>query len=194
MVLGAGRSAAGLAAAVAGELRTLARAPAVVVLVWCPSGPVLRPASHRLPARAARRAAAWLADAHAAPLVVRRRSVWMMLPDDPEAAAALADGVQAASPDPVVLVIAGPRPEAFEPLLALQSAVIVARRAVEDDGIAALAEDGIRARGIPSCAAVAPTGVRAWLALGGWGRSAALRDLASGPSVARAARPEAGAA
>jgi hypothetical protein len=127
-VLGAPAFVVPVAAACAGELRARERAAAALICIWRPPGapaPPLDPEPEEPAARSpagattpgAKRLAGRLA-AHRLPATACGRLAWLAL--DPGAAEAAAQfrRARAVSAVPVVLAVAGPRPEPLEPLLA----------------------------------------------------------------------------
>jgi hypothetical protein len=164
--------------AVATLLARRSRAACAIACVWtAPSRPAHSEA--RPPAgRAARRLASALA---ARGLSVRAcgRAAVVALDADAEAARTGAGrAAAAAGTAPVVLVLGGPRPAAFDALLAEQDAILVLTRPGADPAMAALAAGGLPESG-PA------RGVRA-LALGPAARALAAAGLAVPAPVRRA--------
>jgi hypothetical protein len=121
-VLGTAGHVPPVAAACAGELRARAGSGAALVCLWRPGGEAPRdeedpasPAGATTPA--ARRAAAAL-EAERLRATACGRLAWLALPDDPADAAPVLRRGLAVAAVPVVIAIAGPRPAAFEPVLA----------------------------------------------------------------------------
>jgi hypothetical protein len=131
VVLGAAQLVVPVAAACAGELRARSKAAAALLCIWRPAdAPAEPPAAEpdatdtpaaRSPAGAttpgARRLAARLV-ARDLPATACGRLAWLALDPDPADAAAQFRRCAASSGTPLVLAVAGPRPEPFEPLLA----------------------------------------------------------------------------
>jgi hypothetical protein len=164
--------------AVAALLARRARAACGLACVWTASPPPAHPDARPPASRAARRLAAALAGRG---LTVRAcgRAAVIALDADPAAARAGAGrAAAAAGTAPVVLVLGGPRPAAFDALLAEQDAVLVLTRPGADPAIAALAAGGLPEAG-PARA------VRA-LALGPAARALSAAGLAIPAPVRRA--------
>jgi hypothetical protein len=167
------RAVAPIAAAAAAELRVRARAPAALVALWRPGAPARTPAGAALPA--ARGLAARLTtEGQRATACVRL--AWVVLPDDPAEAADRVRQLAARAGVPVVLGLCGPRPDAFEPLLA-EHAVAVA--VLPSDADAALRTLAFLALPTPVRAihAPLPAGPPRWAAMAGLGRLRSLPAL-----------------
>jgi hypothetical protein len=160
-VLGNLADAPPVAGALAGALRAAAHAPTAAVAVWAPGagadprrGPAT-PAASRLAARLSARDLAAAA---------RGRLAWVSLDDHPVAAAVAARRLAGALEVPLVTVVAGPRCEVVEGLLAEQDLVLV---------VTADPEGPLGRLAVASCTGAAlacgPCGAAAarWLALAG---------------------------
>lgn len=142
VVLGASSGVVPLGAALANELRCRARAGAALLMVWAPSGPAV-PAAPAWPAT--RR----LAERHALrepSAVARGKLVRVDLPADPEVAAAEIPALVAGDV-PAVLVMAGPRPAAFDAPLAAAKLVVLVPDAEHPPTLTGLATDELRRTG-----------------------------------------------
>lgn len=140
-------SALGPALAIALARRT--RSAISVVGLWRPRDP--ERAAPRAPAsRAAGRLATSLRGRDV-PAVAGGRVVRATLPADPDDAVASAERLYAATDAPVVLVIAGPRTDTIDALLARQDALVVAsdRVGVDVDPVAELAARRLAELGPP---------------------------------------------
>src|SRR5688500_1196784 len=174
-VLGSAAEAVPVGALLANALRAAAGASVAAVAVWAPGS---RHPLRRGPATlAAARLAARLS-ARGLPAVRRGRLAWMVLDDHPVAAAVAARRAGAALEVPLVVVLAGPRCEVVEGLLAEQDLVVVA--AAEPDG--ALARIAVAGCPTAALACAAPgAGPPRWLAragvAGAHGLDAPLRSL-----------------
>jgi hypothetical protein len=171
VVLGAPTAAVPVAAACAGELRAQARAAAAVLCVWRGGEP---PAGATTPA--VRRLAARLA-AHGLAATASGRLAWVALDPAPGDAAAQVQRARALAGAPVVLAVAGPRPAAFEPLLADAALALVVLPAEADETLRALA-----LATLPSRASLAvpplPPGPPRWAAMAGLARMRSLKPVA----------------
>jgi len=139
-LLAAPRDAAGAAPALALAAASARRAPCGVVCRWSGTSPAAPPRSG-LSVAAARRLAQRLT---ARGLVAGAcgRVVAVDLPADAtEARAATERALAAAGEAPVVLAVAGPRPAAFDPLLATLDRLVVVPPADAPAGLEALAVD-----------------------------------------------------
>jgi hypothetical protein len=174
-VLGAATDAVPLGALLANALRAWAGAPVAAIGVWAPG------AGSSMGARPATLAASRLAarlSARGLPAVARGRLGWVALDAHPVAAAVAARRASGALEVPLVVVLAGPRCEAVEGLLAEQDLVVFA--CAEPDGpLARLAIAGCAGAAL-ACAAP-PPGPARWLArsgaAGGRALPLALRSL-----------------
>jgi hypothetical protein len=182
-VLGAPAVAVPVAAACAGELRARAKAPAALLCIWRPAAwpspdaeretavpSAQSPAGATTPG--ARRLAARLS-AHGLAATACGRLAWLALEHDPGAAAEQARRCVAMTAAPVVLAIAGPRPPAFEPLLAELDVAIAVLPSDIDPALRELALATLRARE-PVVLAPLPPGPPRWAAMAGLAR---LRSL-----------------
>jgi hypothetical protein len=198
LVLGTPASAPPVAAALAGSLRAHHRAPAALLCVWSPSptAPLAQPglapsASFAPPPESATHEsaplAAWAsagarrlaARLYARDLVVRAigRLAWLILPDDPEAAAPALGGLLGWLDAPVVTALAAPRPEGLNTLVAAHDLVVAVRppaggmSSTGRETLGALALEGLPD---PAIRAVAcdplPGGVASWRARAGLAR------------------------
>lgn len=140
-------SALGSAVAIAVARRT--RSAISVVGLWRP-GHSQRAAPRAPATRAAGRLATSLRGRDV-PAVAGGRVVRATLPADPDEAVASAERVYAATDAPVVLVIAGPRTDAIDALLARQDALVVASDPVvaDPDPVAELAARRLAELGPP---------------------------------------------
>ena len=176
-VLGPAAEGVPVAALVANALRSAAGASTAVLAVWAPDARA--PAHRGGPATlAASRLAARLT-ARGLTAAGRGRLAWMALDDHPVAAAVAARRAAGAVDVPLVVVLAGPRCEAVEGILAEQDLVIVA--CAEPDGpLARLAVAGCATAAL-ACAPP-PPGPARWLARSGLagarGLPASVRSLA----------------
>jgi hypothetical protein len=164
--------------AVATLLARRSRAACGLACVWTAPGAPAPPDARPPAGRATRRLAATLA---ARGLTVRAcgRAAFVALDADPAAARAGAGrAAAAAGTAPVVLVLGGPRPAAFDALLAEQDAVLVLMRPGADPALAALAAGGLPDAG--PAVAVRP------LSLTPAARAVAGGGLAVPPSLRRA--------
>lgn len=164
--------------AVATLLARRARAACGLACVWTASSPAEHPEARPPASRAARRLAAALAGRG---LTVRAcgRAAVVALDADPAAGlAGFGRAAAVAGTAPVVLMLGGPRPAAFDALLAEQDAVLVLIRPGADPALAALAAGGLPEAG-PA------RSVRA-LALGPAARAVAAAGLAVPAPVRRA--------
>jgi len=194
-VLGSAADASPTGALLANALRAAVGAPAAAVAVWAPAG--LRPGGfagappRRGPATfAARRLAARLT-ARGPAAVSRGRLAWLRLDDHPVAAAVAARRAAAALELPLVVVLAGPRCDVVEGLLAEQDLVIVVAR--EPDGpLARLAVGSCAAAALPE--APCPSGPQRWAALAGLSGARRLaaptRDVVRSLAVPPSLEPE----
>jgi hypothetical protein len=183
-VLGASATAVPVAAACAGELRARVRASAALICIWrpaeaqVPTGPIEPQApAARSPAGAttpgARRLAARLASQGLAATACGRLA-WLALDPDPaEAAGQFRRCAAAAAGPPLVLAVAGARPEPFEPLLADLDLGVAVLPVDIDPALRALAVTRLPGR---DRAVVAPlaAGPPRWAAMAGLAR---LRSL-----------------
>jgi hypothetical protein len=176
-VVCAADDARALGVATAGLLARRGRAPCALVCIWTAAGGRDRSDARPRSRRAARRLTAALAarglDAHAC-----GRAAVVALPAEPDEAltAAIRAGA-AAGAAATVLVLGGPRPVAFDDLLAAQDRVLVISRPAVDAAIGALALAGLPADG-PS--------LHATVGMGALGRSAAAAGLATPAALRRA--------
>jgi hypothetical protein len=174
-VIGAAPEAVPLGALLANALRSCAGAPAAALGVWAPGAG--SPVRGRPATLAASRLAARLT-ARGLPAVARGRLGWMALDAHPVAAAVAARRAAGALELPLVFVIAGPRCEVVEGLIAEQDLVVFA--CAEPDGpLARLAVAGCA--GAALACAPPPHGPSRWLArsgaAGGGALPVALRSL-----------------
>jgi len=179
-VLGGPAHVPPVAAACAGELRARAGSGSALVCLWRPGGEALRddedpasPAGATTPA--ARRVAAAL-EAEGLRATACGRLAWLALPDDPpEAAPVLRRGLAVAAV-PVVIAVAGPRPAAFEPVLATADLALAVLPADAEEPLRALALASLPGAG--HLVAPLPPGPSRWAALAGLTR---LRSLPEAP-------------
>jgi len=176
-VLGAPAVAVPVAAACAGELRARARATAAVLAVWRAGATVAGEEGERASpgaatTPAARRLAARLA-AHGLPATACGRLAWLALDPAPGPAAAQAQRCIELADAPFVLALAGPRPPAFEPLLAALAVAVAVLPGDADPALHELARAGLPAR-TGLVVAPLPPGPPRWAAMAGLAR---LRSL-----------------
>ena len=183
-VLGPAVESVPLGALLANALRAAAGAPAAALALWIPGA---TPAGGGGPAGlAASRLAARLS-ARDLPATARGRLAWVALEAHPVAAAVAARRAAGALELPLVTVLAGPRCDVVEGLLADQDLVVIA--ATDPEGpLARLAVAGCVA---PSVACAPPTaGPPRWVARSGFAGTRRLpapvrslvRDLAAAPA------------
>jgi hypothetical protein len=172
-VLCAAEDAGAAGVAMAALLARRARAGCGLACVWTAPDSYRHPETGAPARRAARRLSATLA-ARALDARACGRAVVVALEVDPAAALAGAGRAAAAAGDvPVVLVLGGPRPAAFDALLAEQDRLVVLTRPGADAAIGALALAGLPASGAAGTVALGP-GTRA-LAAAGFAVPAGLR-------------------
>jgi hypothetical protein len=170
--------AVGIAAAALVARRS--RSACAVVSVWTAPEPHRHPEARPPAARAARRLAGALSARGLDALACGRAAV-VALPPDPADAATCA-GRAAARAAPSVLVLGGPRPAAFDGLLAAQDRVLVVTRPGAPGAIGALALAGLPAGGPPHRTCVLGAGpVGRALAAGGLAVPGALRRALDAP-------------
>ena len=184
-VTGAPESVVAVAAACAGELRARERSAAAVVCIWRPAGRTPRVAESGAgadvggsPAGATTPGARRLADrlaGHGLAATACGRLAWVDLDRDPEAAVVDVARCGVLADAPWVLGVAGPRPEAFEPLLAGVDLGVGVLPADADPALRALV--GATATGRRHIV-VAPlaSGPARWAALAGLARLRALPE------------------
>ncbi len=184
-VLGAAQDVPAVAAALANRL---ASGAAPLVGCWSPAPASSARQDEPEPAAppalpGARRLAAALTAA-GTPATGRGRLAWAALPPAPEVAAnAWASARESAGADrATVLAVAGPRPAAFDPLLAVQDLVVLVLRDGEAD-LAALANATFEATGATVVTVPPLAGAARLVALAGLGR---LRLPLDGPAAAPA--------
>ena len=172
-VLGSVAEAVPVGALLANALRCAAGAPTAALAVWAPGAAGLRsglatPAAARLASRL---------NLRGQPAVSRGRLAWLALDAHPVAAAVAARRATGAFEVPFVVVLAGPRCDVIEGVLAEQDLVVVV--AAEPAGpLARLAVAGCAGPAL-ACAPPAP-GLARWAArsgLGTRGLAAPLRSL-----------------
>jgi hypothetical protein len=187
-VLGAPAAVVPVAAACAGELRARARAAAALICIWRPAGapaPPLDPEpdepAARSPAGAttpgARRLAGRLV-AHGLPATACGRLAWVALDRSASEAAAQYRRARSVAGAPVVLAVAGPRPEPLEPLLAEADLCVAVLAADIDPALRELAIARLPGRE-HAVVAPLPPGPPRWAAMAGLAR------LRSVPAVKR---------
>ena len=159
-VLGSAGGAVPVGALLANALRSAVGAHAAALAVWAPGVSAARgepstPAASRLAARMA---------ARGLPAVARGRLAWMALDEHPVAAVVATRRAAGALELPFVVVLAGPRCDAVEGVLAEQDLVVIA--AADPEGpLARLAVAGCAGAAL-ACAPPAP-GVARWVARSG---------------------------
>ena len=177
VVLGPAGSVVPVAAAVAGELRARERAPAALICTWRPAGPSATASPAGAATLGARRAAQRLADRGAAATACGRLA-WLVLDDDPGAAAVSAHRAVAAAVDaPAVIAVAAPRPAPFESLLAAADLAVVVLPSDADPALASLALSGLPAPSATVQPPLAPGPAR-WAAMAGLARLRGLPEVA----------------
>jgi hypothetical protein len=181
-VLGTPAAVVPMAAACAGELRARTGTAAALLCVWRPAPPpatdeaegsappAQSPAGATTPG--ARRLAARLT-VHDLPATACGRLAWLALDPDPVPAASRVGRCIALAEAPVVLAIAGPRPAAFEPLLAGFDVALAVLAPDVDPALRDLALATLGARERAVVAPLAP-GPPRWAAMAGLAR---LRSL-----------------
>jgi hypothetical protein len=185
-VLCAADDAAAAGVAAASLLARRARASCGLALVWTGAAPAPRTEAALLAGRGARRLAAAL---NSRGVVARAcgRGVLVALPADPEEALGVARrAAAAAGAAPAVLVLGGPRSEAFDAALAEQDRIIVLTRPGADATVAALA--------VASLPADAPAGAARTVALRPATRALAAAGLSVPSALRRALAPLVGEA
>jgi hypothetical protein len=167
VVLG-GAAAVPVAAACAGELRAQAREAAATLCLWrggtAPSGATI-PAVRRVAARLV---------AHGLPATACGRLAWLSLDDDAEVAAAEVRRARTLTGLPLVLAVAGPRPAAFEPLVAAADHALAVLPPEAEDALRAVALSTLPAGGSRVVAPL-PQGPLRWAAMAGLARMRSLR-------------------
>jgi hypothetical protein len=175
-------AAAGVAAATL--LARRARASCGLALVWTGAAPAPRTEAAPFAGRGARRLASVL-NGRAVGARGCGRAVLVALPADPDEALAVGRRAAAAAGEaPVVLVLGGPRAEAFDAALAEQDRLVVLTRPGADATVAALA--------VASLPADAPPGAARTVALRPAARVLAVAGLAVPGPLRRALAPLAG--
>jgi len=182
VVLGAPAAVVPVAAAVAGELRARSRAATALICIWRPPG--ARPGPETEPEAPAARSPAGATTPGARRLAGRLlasdlaatacgRLAWLAL--DPEAACAVGEFRRCSvlADAPLVLAVAGARPEPFEPLLAELDLCVAVLPAGIDPPLRELAIAGLPARA-RAVVAPLPAGPPRWAAMAGLAR---LRSL-----------------
>ena len=155
-VLCAAEDARAVGVAAAALLAKRARAACGLALVWSGSGASPRTEPGARGARGARRLAATLA-ARDIPALACGRTVQVALAEAPEDALVLARRAAAAAGDaPVVVVLGGPRPEAFDAVLAEQEKLLVMTRPGLDEAVATLAVAGLPADAVARSVTLGP--------------------------------------
>jgi hypothetical protein len=186
-VLGAPAAVVPVAAACAGELRARARAAAALICIWRPADappPALEPdpeePAARSPAGAttpgAKRLAARLAS-HGLNATACGRLAWLALDPDPAQAADQFRRCRSIAAVPVVLAVAGPRPESLEPVLADLELCVAVLPADIDPALRELALARLPARAhalVPPL----PPGPPRWAAMAGLARLRSLSEVA----------------
>ena len=177
-VLGAAATVVPVAAACAGELRARSGAAAALVCIWRPdaSEPEQEVPAAQSPAGAttpgARRLAGRLV-ARGLGATACGRLAWLALDPEPTAAAGEFRRCAAAADAPVVLAVAGPRPEPFEPLLADLDLCVAVLPADIEPALRELAAASLPARE-HAVVQPLPPGPARWAAMAGLAR---LRSL-----------------
>jgi hypothetical protein len=175
-VLCAADDARAVGVAAAALLARRARAACGVACVWTAPEPPRHPEAAAPASRAARRLAATLAARGLAAHAGGRAAVVALDGDPASAAAGAGRAAAAAGAAPVVLVLGGPRPAAFDALLGEQDRIVVLTRPGADAAMSALAVAGLPAAGPPPVACSLALGPAArGLAAAGLAVPAALR-------------------
>ena len=186
-VLGGPAVVVPVAAACAGELRARCRTAAALLCIWRPAGapapspePEAGEPAARSPAGAttpgAKRLAGRLA-AHDLPATACGRLAWLALDPDPARAAGQFRRARAIAAVPVVLAVAGPRPEPLEPLLAELELCVAVLPADIDPALRELAIARLPARN-HAVVAPLPPGPPRWAAMAGLARLRSLPEAA----------------
>jgi hypothetical protein len=186
-VLGAPAAVVPVAAACAGELRARRGAGAAVICIWrpepapppageagAPEPPARSPAGATTPG--ARRLASRLT-AHKLVATACGRLAWLALDPDAEAAAVQVRRALAVAGAPLVLAVAGPRPEPFEPLLRGMDLAIAVLAPDAEPSLRALAAATLPADDRAILAPLA-SGPPRWAAMAGLARLRALPEAA----------------
>jgi colicin import membrane protein len=177
-VLCAAEDARAAGVALASLLARRARAACGLACVWTAPEPARLGPANGPSARAARRLAAAL-DGRGLAAEACGRAAVVALDADPAAAVAAAARAGAAAGDaPAVLVVGGPRPAAFDVLLAEQDRLLVLTRPGADDALGALAVAGLPDAG--------PAGAVCAVALGPAARALASAGVAVPAPLRRA--------
>ena len=181
-VLGAPTVVVPVAAACAGELRARGRTAAALVCIWRPDdvrAPDPETPAARSPAGAttlgARRVAARLA-ADDLTATACGRLAWLALDPDPSGAAAQFLRCRATAGVPLVLAVAGARPEPFEQPLAELDLCVAVLPADVDPALPELALAGLPARERAVLPPL-PAGPPRWAAMAGLARLRSLPEL-----------------
>jgi hypothetical protein len=183
-VLGAPAAVVPVAAACAGELRARSKAAAALICIWRPSpAPVLEPEPEapaaQSPAGAttpgARRLASRLG-AQDLPATACGRLAWLALDPEPPEAAGQFRRCMTMAGAPLVLAVAGPRPEPFEPLLADLDLCVAVLPADIDPALRELAIARLPARDHAVIAPL-PPGPPRWAAMAGLARLRSLVEV-----------------
>jgi hypothetical protein len=180
-VLGSPADVPAVAAACAGELRARHRAAAGIVCLWRPGGDApaadddggdgaVSPAGATTPG--ARRVAAALAS-EGLRTTACGRLVWLALPDPAAEAAVVLRRALVLARVPVAIAVAGPRPEALEPILATADVAVAVLPADAGEPLRDLALAGLPGP-LRSIVGPPPPGPSRWAALAGLTR---LRSL-----------------
>jgi hypothetical protein len=176
-VLGAPAAVVPVAAACAGELRARSKSPAALICIWRPSqAPALELEPEALAARSpagattlgARRLASRLG-AHDLPATACGRLAWLALDPEPAEAARQFRRCMTMAGAPLVVAVAGPRPEPFEPFLADLDFCVAVLPADADPVLRELAIARLPGRGravVPPL----PPGPPRWAAMAGLAR------------------------
>jgi hypothetical protein len=173
VVLGVPDDVTATAAAVANEVRG---PRGVVLAVWSPRGGIeLGEAPATFGAR--RLAGALAAEGHSA--TPRGRLAWAELPRDPRAAATAFDRLATTAPAPIVLAVAGPRPDAFETLLR-RADLVVATIRPSDALLADLVRESLAGLTSSVVTVAPPVGPGRLFASAGFGRLPPIRDALRG--------------
>jgi hypothetical protein len=183
-VLGAPVAVVPVAAACAGELRARSKAAAALICIWRPAQALAHEPEPEAPAAqspagattpGARRLASRLG-AHDLPATACGRLAWLALDPEPTEAAGQFRRCMTMAGAPLVLAVAGPRPEPFEPLLADLDLCVAVLPADIDPGLRELAIARLPAHDhaiVPPL----PAGPPRWAAMAGLARLRSLGEV-----------------
>jgi len=184
-VVGPAAAVVPVAAACAGELRARGRAAAALICIWRPAGapaPAVAPDAEEPAARSpagattpgAKRLAGRLAT-HGLDATACGRLAWLALDPVPAAAAGQFRRCRSIAGAPIVLAIAGPRPEELEPLLGELDLCVAVLPADIDPALRELALARLPARSRATVTPL-PPGPPRWAAMAGLARLRSLSE------------------